>query len=89
MVMAENAPDSSKSLEMYVDYISSVVQVLREGRKGGAKDFYITGDNNADLGLMCADDNDEGELTKLYGPFCWQRYDKERGGFKKKCGMGL
>ena len=39
MVMAVYAPDSSKSLEMYEDCISSVVKVLREGRRGGARDF--------------------------------------------------
>ena len=39
MVMAENAPDPSKSLEMDEDCISSVVEVLREGRRGGARDF--------------------------------------------------
>ena len=69
--------------------ISSVVKVLREGRKGGARDFYITSDFNVELGLMCTGENDEEELTKLYGPLCWQGYDKDLGGLKKSCGMGL
>ena len=42
--MAVYAPDSSKSMEMYETCISNVVRILREGRFGGAKDFYITGD---------------------------------------------
>ena len=42
LVMAVCAPDTSKSLEMYEACISSVIEVLREGRRGGAKDFYIT-----------------------------------------------
>ena len=71
MVMAVYAPDSKKSLEMFEECISSVVKVLREGRKGSARDFNITGDFNVELGLMCTDENDEEELTKLYGPLCW------------------
>ena len=39
MVMAVCAPDSKKSLEMCEECISSVVEVLREGRKGGARGF--------------------------------------------------
>ena len=51
MVMAVYAPDSSKSLEMYEVCISSVTKVLREGRWGGAKDFYITGGLNVEIGV--------------------------------------
>ena len=86
MVMSVYAPDSKKSLEMYEECIASVVEVLREGRKGGAKNFYIAGDINVELGLMCTDENGEEELTKLYGPLCWQLYDKDFGGFLKKSG---
>ena len=64
---------------------ASPEKVLREGRKGGARDFYITGHVNVELGLMCTDENDNEELTKMYGPLCWQGYDKDSGpgGFKK------
>ena len=34
MVMAVHAPDSKKSLEMYEECVSSLVKILREGRKG-------------------------------------------------------
>ena len=37
MVTAVYAPDSSKSLEMYEGFMSSVVEVLLEGRRGGPK----------------------------------------------------
>ena len=43
----------------------------------------MTGDFNVELGLMCTDENDEEELTKLYGPLCRQWHDKDRGGLKK------
>ena len=43
------APDSKKSLEMCAECSASVVKVLREGRKGGAKNFCIAGDINVEL----------------------------------------
>ena len=32
---------------------------------------------------MCTDENDIEELTGMYGPLCWQGYDKDPGGFQK------
>ena len=64
--------------------IASVVKVLREDHKGGARNFYIAGDNNVELGLMCTNENEKEELTKLHGPLCWQGQDKDRGGFREK-----
>ena len=52
-------------------------------------DSYITDDFNVELGLMCTDEKDNEELTKMYGPLCWQGYDKDPGGFKKSCGTEL
>ena len=69
-----DAPDSGKSTEMYDALKSSVLEVLREGRQGGAKD--ITGDLNVELGLMCTDEKDIEELNEMYGPLCWQGHDK-------------
>ena len=46
-------------------------------------------DFNAELGLMCTDENDEEKLTKLYGPLRWQGYDKDPGGFKKIMWYGI
>ena len=68
LVMVVYAPDSSKSLEMYETCTSNVVKVLREERRGGAKDFYIAGDLDVELVLMCTDENDIEELTGIYGP---------------------
>ena len=56
MVMSVCAPVAKKSLEMYEECITSGVKVLREGCKGGAKNFYIAGDINVELGLMCTDE---------------------------------
>ena len=64
---------------MYEECISNVVKGLRKGRKGGARDFYIRGDFK----------NEEEELTNFYGPLCWQGYDKDPGGFKKKLWYGI
>ena len=78
MVMAEYPPDSSKSLETYEACISSVVKVLREGRRRGAKDFYITANLNVELELMSTDEKNIEELMKMYGPFCWQHTTRIR-----------
>ena len=56
------------------------LKVLREGRWGGAKDFYI--DLNVELRMMCT------ELEEMYGPLCWQGYDKDPG-FKKLMWYGV
>ena len=69
-------------LEMYEACTSSIVKVLREGRRGGEKDFHITGDLNVELGMMCTDEKDIEELEERYGPLCCQGYDKDPGGFK-------
>ena len=45
-------------------------KVLWEGRRAGAKTFYIAGDLNVELGLLCTDDDDDDvkELNEMYGP---------------------
>ena len=58
-------------------------KILHEGRQAGARRFYIAGDLNIELGLLCTGDDDVGELSELYGPQCWQRCDVDLGGFKK------
>ena len=50
------------------------------GTPGRGKDFYITGDLNVELGLMCTDENDIEKLTGIYGPLLAevrQRSEKE------------
>ena len=83
LVMAEIAPDSSKSLEIYEALISSVLQVLREQRRGGAKYFYITGDLKVEFGMMCTDENDTEELDEMPWSFMLARIRPRPGGFKK------
>ena len=61
----------------------NVTRVLREGRRGGAREFYIAGDLNVKLGLMCTDEDDIEELNEMYGPSCWQGCENDHGGFKK------
>ena len=56
---------------------------------GGARDFFFTGDINVELELMCTDEKNNEELTKMYGPLCWEGYDNDPGGFKKSCGLEL
>ena len=81
-MMAVYAPDCRKDLEVYETFILKVIKVLWEGRRGGAKEFYITGDLNAELGLLCADEDDVEELNEMYGPLCWQGCENDHGGFK-------
>ena len=57
-------------------FISSVLQVLREGRRGGAREFHITRNLHAVLGIMCTDEKEIEVLNEMYGSLCWQRYDK-------------
>ena len=80
--MAAHAPDSSKGMEMYEAFISSVLGVVREGRRGGARNFYVERDLHVEL-CMCTDEKDIDELNEMYGPSCWQGYDHDPGGFKK------
>ena len=83
------APDSSEDMEMYEAFISSVLRVLREGRRGGATEFYTTGDLNVEVGMMCTDEKDIEELNEMYGPPCWQGYDQDAGGSKKLMWYGI
>ena len=39
--------------------------------------------------MMCTDEKDIEELNEIYGPLCWQGYDKDPGGFKKLMWYGI
>ena len=39
--------------------------------------------------MICVDEKDIEELNEMYGPFCWQGYDKDPGGFKKMMWYGI
>ena len=64
---------------MYEAFISSVLKVPREGRRGGARDFHITGDLNLELGMMCADEKDIEELNEMCRLLCWHGYNHDPG----------
>ena len=64
---------TKNALQMWLKFCAKAVRV--------AKNFYIAGDINVEFSLMCTDENEEEELTKLYGPLRWQGYDKDPGGF--------
>ena len=80
--MAVCAPDSKKDLDEYGTLIMNVTRILWEGRRAGAKDFHITSDFNVEVGLLCTEDDDNDELNEMYGPFCWQGWENDQGGFK-------
>ena len=83
VVMAVYAPDCGKDLEVYETCILNVTKVLREGRRGGAKELHITEDLNVALGLLSTDEDDNEELNEMYGSLCWQGCENDHGGFKK------
>ena len=51
--MAVYAPDCGKDLEVYETFVLNVTKVKREGRRGGAREFHITGDLNVELDIYC------------------------------------
>ena len=62
--MVAYAPDSSKSMGMYEAVISSVLGVLREGRRGAARDFHISGDVECGRSLSSAASRDTAPAVK-------------------------
>ena len=77
-----HAPDCQKDLDVYETFIKYVTKVLWEGRRAGAKDFYITSEFNVELGY-CTNEDDNDELNEMYGPLCWQGCDNDPSGFNK------
>ena len=69
-------------------FILNVTKVPRKGLRGGATEFYMTGDFNVELGLLCTDEDIE-ELNELYGPLCWQGCENDHGGFKRLMWCGI
>ena len=63
--------------------VSNALRVPRDGRRGGAKKSYITGDLNVELGMICTYENDIEELNEMYGALFRQRYDHDFGGCNK------
>ena len=80
-VMAVCAPDCHNDLDVHEKFVKDATRILREGCRAGAKKFYVAGDLNVELWLLCARDNDFEELTEMYGPLCWQGYNTDPGEF--------
>ena len=74
---------AKKDLDVCETFNGKVTKVLWRGRRAGAKTFYIAGDFNVELRLLCTDDDDVPELNEMYCPLCWQGCDNGQGGFKK------
>ena len=65
-VMAVHAPDPGKDLEEYEKLMKETTNNLHEGRRAGAKRFYIAGDLNIELGFLCTGDDDVEEVSEMY-----------------------
>ena len=61
---------AGKNWGLFEAFISSATKVLRERRRGGARELYIIGDLHVELGLMCTDEQDIEELNEMYKPLC-------------------
>ena len=82
-MMAVIAPDCGKDLDAYEIFILNVTKTLKGGRRAGAKESYITGDLNVELGILCTDEDDIGGLDEMRGLLCWQKCENDHGGFNK------
>ena len=80
--MAFNTRDSGKDLEEREKFMEETTNILHEGRQAVAKRFYIAGDLDIELGLLCTVDYDVEELSDMYGPQCWQDCDADPRNFK-------
>ena len=81
--MSVYAPDCEKELKVYEEFVEDAKRSLWEGRRSGARSFYVAGDLNVELGLLCTDDDDAKKISEMYGSLCWQSYDTDPGGYKK------
>ena len=76
-------------LDVHETFILSVANILGEGRRAGAKGFYITGDINVELGSLCTDEDDIGEFNEMCRPLCWQECENDHSGFNKLMWYGI
>ena len=61
--------------------------VLQDGRREGARRFFVAGDLIVELRQRCTDD--DGEMREFYGPQCWHGIDPDLGGLKKTMWLEL
>ena len=54
-----------------------LTKVMLEGRKGGARRFFLEGDLNVELRFQCKDEDEE--MKETSGPQCWDGIDSDPG----------
>ena len=52
LVMAVYALDCGEDSGVYETFILNVTKVLREGRRGGGREYHTTGDLNVEMGFF-------------------------------------
>ena len=84
IVMSVYALGSGNTWKILIKFMERMTLMLRDGRRRGAKRFYIAGDFNIELGLLCPGNEEDEELCGMYGPHQrWQGYGTDPGGFKR------
>ena len=63
--------------------IKEATNILRDGRRAGARHFHIAGDLDKELGLLCTGDEDDQEFREVCGPQRWLGGEADPGGFGK------
>ena len=63
LIMAVYVPDSDNSLKNYEEFMETVKQILRGGRRCDARRFFVAGDLNIELGLCLATKRVRSPLT--------------------------
>ena len=81
MVINVYSPDSAKIFEEYEKFMHMLTRVMVEGRREGARGYFVAGDLNVDLALLCLEDSDD--LKDICGPQCLHGVEAELGGLKK------
>ena len=64
--------------------MGEMTKVLDEGRREGARRFFIAGDLNTELGLMYTDEDEE--LQEANWPQCWHGIDADLVGSRRRRG---
>ena len=72
-VVVVTQPRHSKKYERFMQ---ELMKVMTDGRKEGAKRFFVAGD-------------EDDEMKEIYGPQCWYGIDADPGGSRKRCGWKI
>ena len=74
MLLSVYMPHSGRDEEDYIEALETVRNIMTEGRRAGAVDFYIGGDINIELKLVNTGEDLRGldsiEWNGMYGPEC-------------------